>query len=121
MARILIVDDNALNLELARDVLELEGFDVSTAASGEEGVRQVRENPPDLVLMDLRMPGISGLEALEILRRDGYNDLPVVVLTASVMKGERERLMEHGFNGYLEKPIDLSTFAAEVATFLPGG
>ena len=119
MAHILIVDDNILNLELARDVLELEGYEVSTAATGEEGVKFVRNAPPDLVLMDLRMPGLSGLEALEFLRNDGFHDLPVVVLTASAMKGERENLIAKGFNGYLEKPINLETFAAEVAAFLP--
>ena len=118
MRRILIVDDNALNLELARDVLELDAFEVETASTGEEGVAMVRSNPPDLVLMDLRMPGISGLEALEILRRDGFDDLPVVVLTASVMKGEKERLIGMGFNGFLQKPIDAGSFADEVSSFL---
>ena len=88
MSHILVVDDNELNLELVRDVLELDGFEVETAASGEEGVAMVRSNPPELVLMDLRMPGISGLEALALLRNDGFEKLPIVVLTASVMKGE---------------------------------
>jgi len=88
MSHILVVDDNELNLELVRDVLELDGFEVETAASGEEGVAMVRSNPPELVLMDLRMPGISGLEALALLRNDGFEKLPIVLLTASVMKGE---------------------------------
>jgi len=118
MRRILIVDDNALNLELARDILELDGFEVETASAGDEGVAMVRRNPPDLVLMDLRMPGISGLEALAILRKDGFDDLPVVVLTASVMKGEKERLLDMGFNGFLQKPIDAASFSDEVSSFL---
>jgi len=118
MPRILIVDDNAMNLELARDVLELDGFDVETADSGEAGVAMVRSGPPDLVLMDLRMNGISGLEALQIIRQDGYHDLPVVVLTASVMKGEKERLIEMGFDGFMQKPIDAGSFSDEVSLFL---
>jgi len=116
--RILVVDDNAMNLELARDVLELDGFEVETAVSGEEGVDMVRSNPPDLVLMDLRMSGISGLEALVIIRNDGFKDLPVVVLTASVMKGEKERLIDMGFDGFMQKPIDPGSFSDEVSTFL---
>ncbi|TLS67571.1 response regulator [Mariprofundus erugo] len=120
MTCVLVVDDNAMNLELVTDVLELEGFEVVSAATGEEGVELVRQKPPDLVLMDLRMPGISGLEALEIIRADGFTTLPVVVLTASVMKGERERLLELGFDGFMQKPIDPGTFAQEVASFIKG-
>lgn len=118
MGYILIVDDNLLNLELSRDVLELEGFEIKTVESGEAAVEQVRCCRPDLVLMDLRMPGISGLEALAIIRQDGFDDLPVVVLTASAMKGEKEKLIQMGFNGYLQKPINPGTFAEEVRAFM---
>jgi len=116
---ILIVDDNLLNLELAHDVLELANFDVELAASGMEGVEKARERQPDLVLMDLRMPGMSGLEAMQQLHNDATTrHIPVVVLTASAMKGEQERLMQAGFDGYIQKPIDPSVFADEVSSFL---
>jgi len=118
-ARVLIVDDNLLNLELAADVLELEGFDVITANSGREGVKKAKQYHPDLVLMDLRMPEMSGLEAMEELRGHAETrDIPVVVLTASAMKGDRERLLDSGFYAYLQKPIDPSCFAEQVAALL---
>jgi len=119
MARILIVDDNALNLELAQDVLEMSGFEVKTADSGAEGVAKAREMQPDLVLMDLRMPGMSGREAMRVLHDDAATcHIPVAVLTASAMKGEQKRLLQQGFDAYIQKPIDPSTFADEVRSLL---
>ncbi len=119
MARILVVDDNELNLELARDVLEMSGFEVETAESGMKGIVRVRETHPDLVLMDLRMPGMSGLEAMHALRDDVLTrHIPVVVLTASAMKDDQERLLRQGFDAYMQKPIDPSTFADEVRSLL---
>ncbi|MDX8401845.1 MAG: response regulator [Mariprofundaceae bacterium] len=117
--RILIVDDNQLNLELAADVLEMHGFEVATAGSGQEGVERARQWRPDLILMDLRMPEISGLDALQMLKADeGTKDVPVAVLTASAMKGDEERLLNSGFSAYLSKPIDPSNFADEVTAVL---
>ncbi|HKJ84020.1 MAG TPA: response regulator [Mariprofundaceae bacterium] len=121
MAKVLVVDDNPLNIELAADVLELDGFEVVLAESGEEGVARALESSPDLVLMDMRMPGMSGLDAMQELRRhEQTRDIPVVVLTASAMKGDRERLLREGFDGYLEKPIDFNTFTDSVRDFLQG-
>jgi len=119
MALILIVDDNELNVELANDVLELEGFDVATACSGQEGIEKAEKLMPDLILMDLRMPGMSGLDALQVLRAsDLTRGIPVAALTASAMKGEEERLLECGFNAYLQKPIDPSKFGAKIDALL---
>ncbi len=119
MTCILIVDDNELNLELAHDVLELSGFEVETAASGMEGIAKARETRPDLVLMDLRMPGMSGLEAMHALRDDvATRHIPVAALTASAMKGDQERLLREGFNAYMQKPIDPSTFTDTVRSLL---
>ena len=118
-ARVLIVDDNELNLELAADVLEMEGFDVRTATSGPEGIRMAEAWHPDLILMDLRMPEMSGLDALQVLReRESTRDIPVAVLTASAMKGDEERLLNSGFSAYLSKPIDPATFGGEVQSLL---
>jgi len=119
MARILIVDDNELNLELIRDVLELDGFEVDTAISGENGVKKAYAMQPDLVLMDMRMPGMNGVEAMRVLKADASTGhIPVAVLTASAMKGDAERLLAAGFDAYLEKPIDLASFADEVRSLL---
>lgn len=118
-AKILVVDDNELNLELAADVLELEGFEVRTAGSGPEGIRIAGEWKPDLILMDLRMPEMSGLDALQLLRAgEETREIPVAVLTASAMKGDEERLLNSGFTAYLSKPIDPATFGQEVASLL---
>ncbi len=119
MPNILIVDDNLLNLELAADVLEMAGFDIITASSAREGIAKAEQNHPDLILMDLRMPEMSGLEAMLALRRNrATSDIPVAVLTASVMKGDAESLLNSGFSAYLDKPIDPSRFAAQVADLL---
>jgi len=115
MERILIIDDNLLNLELAHDVLALSGIDVEIAESGRKGVAMAREMLPDLILMDLRMPGMDGLEAMRLLHADAATrHIPVTVLTASAMKGEREQLLQDGFEAYIQKPIDPSTFADEI-------
>lgn len=118
-ANILIVDDNPLNLELACDVLELEGFQVAIVDSGEQCIISVQHNLPDLILMDMRMPGMSGLDTLRELRKsERFSKIPVVVLTASVMAGDAERLLAEGFDGFMQKPISLATFADEVNSFL---
>lgn len=120
MAKILIVDDNEMNLELAQDLLELEGdLEVETANSAEKGVELAKANLPDLILMDLRMPGMSGLDALHALRaNESTRNIPVAVLTASAMKGEELRLLEEGFDAYLQKPVEPSTFANTVMALL---
>jgi len=119
MAMILVVDDNLLNLELAADVLELGGFDVVTATSGQQGIEMAEQTHPDLILMDLRMPEMSGLDAMLALRsNEATCHIPVAVLTASAMKGDEEKLLNSGFYAYLQKPIDPSRFADQVAAIL---
>jgi len=119
MTTILIVDDNLLNLELAADVLELADFDVITADSGHEAITKAEQIHPDLILMDLRMPEMSGLEAMLALHgNEATRDIPVAVLTASAMKGDEEHLLASGFSAYLQKPIDPSRFADQIAALL---
>jgi two-component system, cell cycle response regulator DivK len=120
-ARILVVEDNAMNLKLVRDVLKHAGYDVVEATTGEQGVQLASECAPDLVLMDLQLPGIDGLEALRLLR-DGEQDghVPVVAVTAFAMKEDRARAVEAGFDGYLEKPISVRALPAQVKEFLGG-
>lgn len=122
MPRILVVDDNIMNLTLAKDVLEMHGYDVETAENGELAIAQAMASPPDLILMDLRMPVMDGTTAmLQLHREEVTRHIPVVALTASAMKGERERLLARGFDGYIEKPIDLASFPGHVAAFIKRG
>jgi two-component system cell cycle response regulator DivK len=117
--RVLVVEDNALNLKLVRDVLRHAGYDVVEARSGEEGVQAVADCAPDLVLMDLQLPGIDGTEALRQLRlRDPDRHVPVVAVTAFAMKEDHDRATEAGFDGYLEKPISVRALPGQVREFL---
>jgi len=118
-ARILVVEDNPLNLELVADLLEANDFVVACARTGEEGRRLAREQPPDLILMDLSLPGLDGLAATKALRAElATRHLPIIALTAHAMKGDKELALQAGCDGYLTKPIDTRTFAGEVAGFL---
>jgi two-component system, cell cycle response regulator DivK len=95
------------------------GYDVIEATTGEDGVRLAAEASPDLVLMDLQLPGIDGAEALRRIRSDGDNaDVPVVAVTAFAMNDDRERALDSGFNGYVEKPISVRSLADQVRDFL---
>lgn len=121
-ARILVVEDNSLNLKLMRDVLQHCGFEVVEARSGEEGVHLARSCSPDLVLMDLQLPGIDGVEALHQIRGDpSVADVPVVAVTAFAMQADRDRAYSDGFDGYLSKPISVRALPAQIEAFLAGG
>ncbi len=117
--KILIIEDNELNLELARVLLELKGFAVASARTAEDGLRLARELLPDLVLMDISLPGMDGLSATRNLKTDpATRHLAVVGLTANAMKGDQESALQAGCDGYVPKPIDTRTFAAMVQDFL---
>jgi two-component system cell cycle response regulator DivK len=116
---ILIVDDNDRNRKLARDVLEFAGFGTLEATGGIEGVALAQEHLPDLVLMDIRMPDLSGNEALKQLRDDSRTaELPIVAFTSSTMRGDEERFLTQGFDGYLPKPISVRKLADQVRGYL---
>jgi len=118
---ILIVEDNPMNLKLARDVLEAKGYRVVVAENGEDGVALAAAERPDLVLMDIQLPGIDGVEALRRLREDpATSRILVVAFTASVMAGERSRVTAAGFDAFVSKPIDLKPFLATIAKLLEG-
>ena len=120
--RVLVVEDNSLNLKLVRDVLQHAGYDVSAATTGELGVASAASEPPDLVLLDLQLPGIDGHETLRRLR-DGVlpDGVPVVAVTALAMVEDRDRARSAGFDGYLEKPISPRSLPGQVQRFLTGG
>jgi CheY-like chemotaxis protein len=121
-ARILIVDDNATNLKLAATVLELAGFEVAVAEDAERALERIVAACPDLVLMDIALPGMDGLALTRMLRADPrFGRLAIVALSAFAMKTEVDQAVAAGCDGYLTKPIDTRQFAAQVANFLPTG
>ena len=106
--RILVVEDNEKNMKLFRDVLNAKGYETLEATTGEEAVALTAQHVPDLVLMDIRLPDIGGVEALARLRDDARTaSIPVLALTAQAMHGDRERFLEAGFDGYVSKPVDI--------------
>ena len=116
---VLIVDDNEKNLRLARDVLQAAGLVTLEAASGAEGVAVAIDHDPDVILMDIRLPDMDGAEAMRRIRDDERTaTIPVVALTSLAMKGDREWLLSIGFDGYLEKPIDVRAFPAQVRDYV---
>ena len=120
MSRILVVEDNTKNMKLVRDVLSFAGYDVVEATTGEDGVRLALELSPDLVLMDLQLPGIDGTEALRRIRQV-EKTVPVVAVTAFAMNADRERAFDAGFDGYVEKPISVRALPQQVSDFLKLG
>lgn len=117
--RILVIEDNTLNLKLVRDILQFAGHQVCEARSGEDGLQLAQREPPDLVLMDLQLPGIDGFETLHRLRRDVLAPgVPVVAVTALAMAEDRERAAAAGFDGYIEKPISVRTLPGQIEGFL---
>jgi two-component system, cell cycle response regulator DivK len=116
---ILIVEDNEKNRKLARDVLAHKGYRVVEAETGEDGIRLASEQRPDLVLMDIQLPGMNGIEALRQLRSDpATRDIPVMAVTASAMTYDRQKIMAAGFDGYQSKPISVRPFLEAVAQML---
>jgi two-component system cell cycle response regulator DivK len=121
MARVLIVEDNADNMLLAVFLLQDAGHEVLCAIDAEAGLTFAREEHPDLILMDIQLPGIDGLEAIALLKRDdATRGIPVIALTALAMKGDEERIRAAGCNAYIAKPMRYKEFLATVASQLVG-
>ena len=119
MTVVLIVEDNPRNLKLVRDILAHAGYGTLEAATAEDGLALARAEQPELVLMDVQLPGMDGVEALARLRADpATSGIAVVALTAFAMKADRDRFAAAGFDGYLEKPIDVREFPGQVAELL---
>ena len=119
MSVILIVEDNEKNMKLARDVLQSRGYTTLEAVTGEEGVRLGLERKPDLVLMDIQLPGINGIEAFRQLRADPATArIPVVAFTASVTPTDRSHINQAGFDAFLSKPINIREFLDTVKRLL---
>ncbi len=119
MTRILVIEDNPANMELARYVLEAFGYTVSAAVDGEIALELALDEPPDLVICDLQLPGIDGIEVARRLKAQAsLAHVPLIAVTAYAMVGDRERVLAAGFDGYISKPIDPQTFVPQIAAFL---
>jgi two-component system cell cycle response regulator DivK len=119
MAKILVVEDNATNLKLAVLLLETAGHTVISAADAEVGLTMARDDQPDLILMDIQLPGMDGLEATALLKGDMVTrHIPVIALTALAMKGDEERIRAAGCDGYIAKPMRYQEFLAAVGAQL---
>lgn len=121
VARILVIEDNAANMKLALFLLDKAGHEVLQATDAEEGIRLARERRPQLILMDVQLPGMDGLAAARLLKRDpATRDIKVVALTAFAMTGDRERIVAAGCDGYIAKPIRYQEFLKVVGEMAAG-
>ena len=122
MKTILIVEDNEKNMKLVRDILRHNGHDTIEATTGGEGVRLASEQKPDLILMDIQLPDIDGIEALGRIRADASLDaVPVLAVSASVMPDDQQKIVTSGFDAFVTKPINLKQFLETVQRFLASG
>jgi CheY-like chemotaxis protein len=116
---VVVVEDNERSRRLVRDLLELQDFVVLDADTAEEGLEHVRRARPDLLLLDIQLPGMDGVAALKVVRADpALADLPVVAVTAYAMRGDEERLLADGFDAYIAKPIDTRAFIPRLVALL---
>jgi len=116
---ILLIEDNELNLKLVRSLLQLGNYNVLEAIDAETGIQLAREQQPDLILMDIQLPGMDGLRATQIIRKDpDFRDIPVVALTSYAMQGDEKKAKSVGCIGYIVKPIDTRSFLDSVAGYL---
>jgi two-component system, cell cycle response regulator DivK len=120
MARILIVEDSPDNMKLFRTILGLKGHEVTGLTGGEGLLEAIEEASPDLVLMDIQLPGKDGFTLLQEIRKSPVAGVRVIALTAHAMTGDRERALEAGFDGYITKPIDIRNFPEQVKRALRG-
>jgi two-component system, cell cycle response regulator DivK len=119
MSRVLYIEDEPNNRLLVRRILLVEGLDVDEADNALDGIQMARNNPPDLILMDISMPGMDGLTAAREMRQiPNIAHIPIVALTANAMEGDKERTLQAGCDGYISKPIDVDSFADEVFSYL---
>lgn len=119
--KILIVEDNPLNLELISDILEAKGYAITAAVTGTDALKQVDIEAPDLILMDIQLPGIDGLTVTGMIKKKpGLEDIPIIALTAHAMRGDEKKAREAGCDGYISKPIDTRAITKTIQSFLDG-
>ncbi len=119
MKKILVVEDNKINMYLCCRILKSSGYEVIEARSGEEGVELALKERPDLILMDIQLPGIDGLETTKRIRKlEADGEIPIIALTSYAMAGDRKKTLKAGCTGYIEKPINPKTFMGEMEKYL---
>ena len=119
MKKILVVEDNQINMYLSCRILKSSGYEVIEARSGEEGVELAIKEKPDLIIMDIQLPGIDGYEATKRIRKsEAAGEIPIIALTSYAMAGDRKKALKAGCTGYIEKPINPETFISEIKKFL---
>ncbi len=116
MTKILVVEDNPMNMELVIEILTSQGFTVQTAIDGEEAIEMTEKEAYDLILMDIELPGKDGVEITKLIREKDKN-VPVIALTSYAMKGDRERFLSAGFDDYISKPLDLTEFLKKIEKY----
>lgn len=113
--KVLVVEDNLLSKTLVKDILTMKGYDVVVADRGSEAIKLASTECPDLILMDINMPGMDGITAARLIKgNEASKDIPVLALTASAMKGDEVEIMNQGFDGYIAKPIDAKALLAMI-------
>ena len=119
MSTVLVVEDNDMNMQLVEYLLEEGGFNILKATSGEEALRLTAEATPDLILMDIHLPGMDGLSVVRKMKEDKRtNKIPILALTAHAMRGDRDRFLQAGCDGYISKPIDVKAFIPSLQRYL---
>jgi len=118
---ILVIEDNALNMKLVKSLLGIGKYSILAAEDAESGMQVARENHPDLILMDIQLPGMDGLTATKILKADQkLSAIPIVALTSHAMEGDDKKALDAGCDGYIAKPIDTKNFLATIGQYLQG-
>jgi CheY-like chemotaxis protein len=118
---ILVVEDNELNMKLVKGLIKIGKYRMLEAIDAESGIELIREQRPDLVLMDIQLPGMDGLSATKIIKEDpSLKDIPIIALTSYAMQGDKEKAIEAGCTGYIAKPIDTRKFLETLAQYLKG-
>ena len=118
MTKVLVVEDNSLNMELVVEILKSSGFEVYGAINGEDAIKEVESEHYDLILMDIELPVMDGISAKKIIKsKPGYNNVPIIALTAFAMKGDKEKFLSEGFDDYISKPIDVPEFMKKMHIF----
>ena len=119
MKRVLVAEDNAVNRELIRELLELRGYEVSEACDGQEALQMIEASPPDILLLDLGMPKLDGFGVIKKVRENPQlAGLPVLAVTAYAMRGDREKALDAGFDGYVSKPINAAALSQAMESLL---
>ena len=119
---ILLVEDDFMNMKLAQHVLESQGYTVVKATTGQEALKQIQANLPNLILMDVQLPDIDGMTLVRIIRaKDTTRETAILALTAYAMKGDREKILKTGCNDYISKPINVEKFISTVRSYLDSG